>query len=961
MLQPIKRRRPGIAPGMAVLLAFGVTSCVAPATTGFSSLPDAPARTSDGTSSLEQVAAQSRATDTAIRGTLSVPESRAIQAAPDYAAKNATLTLVSLADNLTIVTGRTNADGTFVLGLNGFSPAPGSTYLLEASRGLNNNAAGNEVARFRTFLTWTGGAWTSVSGTAVVINAQTTAVAVISSLDPLNVPPGGTMNKVSGTSLNASPALTNHPNSEIAALATEMLNYLIKDFDPVRNTANIGPSITTLTPSNPAPGGAMTISGSGFSPIQSGNVVLFGAATASIFTASSTALGVFVPPGAPFLGTVTVKTSLGASKEAASYTLSATGGGGGGGGGSVGGLSVSALVPANGAPGDSIMIRGTGFSPVLTDNVVKFAGVDAEVTYADSEMVVAKVPAGAASGPMTITVGGVTKGFFFNFTVPIIASFNPNTGNELTSVTVNGQNFATQGPQSKIRFNGVPSPNITSWFGTQAVGLAPPPSLSARISGPLTVQSDAGIISQSGGPFTARQNVVENFATTNQRNAGTNAAWGSNALQPAAAVTTFTQTNFSANTNVGVLLNASNQVTVQPLAIAHTGQQPGNSWCAQLGVDGTSYFINNGGTVYRYSLLDGSLLGTRAMVYQSSSAAYVYLASENAYAEIGGNAASIYKFNAFAGSYISGGFSHTPFMASNGTHYLLSNGWGSHQITNTSFGGVASPFSLGTTNFSAAGFTGSSTFLYKDSAAATITTLMALTYPSPSSAATSLPFSIGSTGLSNIGSPTIGSNGTHLFILGSNAAYNGGALSLFKFNVSGSAITLGSGSTGTSVTSAISLPASSLWDTVTFNRTLPAGTTLTVDVLDGATNAVLMSNVSIGASLNGITAASIKLRANLTGAVAAVPVLTSWSVTTRPSYAISNGYDTGTNYGVYETPVITANNANYAFEYSDSADNSAWGSWVSDITTLSRRYIRYRVNFSGSNTQITRITLPYTY
>ncbi|HEY9899570.1 MAG TPA: IPT/TIG domain-containing protein [Pantanalinema sp.] len=924
-------------------------------------MPDAPARVSDGADAIEHAASQARATDTAIRGALSMPGDRTILAAPDYASKNATLTLVSLSDNLTIVTGRTNADGTFVLSLNGFTPLPGSTFLLEASRGLNNHAAGNDVARFRTFLTWTGGAWTSTSGTSIVINAQTTAVAVISSLDPIDVPPGGTMNKVSGTSLNASPALTNHPDSEIALLATEMLSYLNKDFDPVRNTANIGPSITTLTPSNPTSGGAMIITGSGFSPIQSGNVVRFGAASASIFTASSTALGVFVPPGAPSSGVVTVKTGVGTSKEAAAYALSASGGGGGSGGGSAGGLSISALVPANGAPGDSIMIRGTGFSTTLSDNVVKFAGVDAEVTYADSDMVVAKVPAGAASGPMTVTVGGVTKGFFFNFTVPIIASFSPNTGNELTSVTVNGQNFATQGPQSKIRFNGTPSPNITSWFGTQAVGLAPPPSLTARISGPLTVQSDAGIISQSGGPFTARQNVVENFATTNQKNGSTNAAWGSNALQPASAVTTFTQSNFSANTNVGVALNGSNQLTMLPAVMAHTGQQPGGSWATQLGVDGASYFFGNGsGTVYRYSLFDGSSMGTRGMG-TNSAGSYVYLPTENLYAEFGPNNAAIYKYNAFAGSQVTSGYSHTSFLATNGTHYLVNSNWGNYSIIGTGLGAVANPWSLTNSGgLAAAGFTGSPTFLLKNSTAASITTLQALTYPGGANDTVNLPFTIGSTGLS-MAYPTIGSNGTDLFILGSNAAYNGGALSLFRFKVNGSAITFASGASGTSLTSAFALPASSIWDTLTFNGTVPAGTALTVDVLDGSTNAVLMSNVSSGTSLNGLAAGSLKLRATMTGGNTAVPLLTSWSVTTRPSFAISNGYDTGTNYGVYESPVINANNGSYTIQYQDSADNNAWGSWVSDITTLTRRYIRFKVNFSASNTQITRITLPYTY
>ncbi len=70
------------------------------------------------------------------------------------------------------------------------------------------------------------------------------------------------------------------------------------------------------------------------------------------------------------------------------------------------------------------------------------------------------------------------------------------------------------------------------------------------------------------------------------------------------------------------------------------------------------------------------------------------------------------------------------------------------------------------------------------------------------------------------------------------------------------------------------------WTTLNFNANTPAGTSVTIDVLDAANN-VLASNVPNGANLNslGITAPSIKLRANLSTSNAALtPTLLDWNV-----------------------------------------------------------------------------------
>ncbi|HUU69891.1 MAG TPA: dockerin type I repeat-containing protein [Planctomycetota bacterium] len=73
------------------------------------------------------------------------------------------------------------------------------------------------------------------------------------------------------------------------------------------------------------------------------------------------------------------------------------------------------------------------------------------------------------------------------------------------------------------------------------------------------------------------------------------------------------------------------------------------------------------------------------------------------------------------------------------------------------------------------------------------------------------------------------------------------------------------------------------WDTLTYGATVPAGTTLTVDVLD-ASGQVLAASVPSGSSLStlGITQTAIKLRADMASTSTDVtPVLHDWCVTWR--------------------------------------------------------------------------------
>lgn len=89
-------------------------------------------------------------------------------------------------------------------------------------------------------------------------------------------------------------------------------------------------------------------------------------------------------------------------------------------------------------------------------------------------------------------------------------------------------------------------------------------------------------------------------------------------------------------------------------------------------------------------------------------------------------------------------------------------------------------------------------------------------------------------------------------------------------------------SSGTLVSNAINGPAGFYdWGNLTFTKSTPLGTALTVDVLRASDNALLVSNVATGTDLSTVISnseTSIKLRANFSGDGSNTSTLSDWSV-----------------------------------------------------------------------------------
>ena len=121
-------------------------------------------------------------------------------------------------------------------------------------------------------------------------------------------------------------------------------------------------------------------------------------------------------------------------------------------------VSVIEFTPNSGAIGTEVTIFGTAFSSTPANNTVKFNGVTATVTFSTPTQIVTTVPAGATTGPISVTTSagtGVSSSPFVvtSPTAPTITGFSPTTGSQGTAVTVNGTNFDPVSQNNKLRFS----------------------------------------------------------------------------------------------------------------------------------------------------------------------------------------------------------------------------------------------------------------------------------------------------------------------------------------------------------------------------------------------------------------------------------------------------------------------------------------------------------------------------
>ena len=101
--------------------------------------------------------------------------------------------------------------------------------------------------------------------------------------------------------------------------------------------------------------------------------------------------------------------------------------------------TVASLSPAIGPINASVVIHGSGFGDAQYDGTVQFSGINASITSWSDTQITALVPPGDYSGPVNVTVAGIT-GPTQNFTVNTSAQITDSLGrsSSYTSIMIGG-------------------------------------------------------------------------------------------------------------------------------------------------------------------------------------------------------------------------------------------------------------------------------------------------------------------------------------------------------------------------------------------------------------------------------------------------------------------------------------------------------------------------------------------
>ncbi|WP_245815293.1 Ig-like domain-containing protein [Hymenobacter gelipurpurascens] len=163
--------------------------------------------------------------------------------------------------------------------------------------------------------------------------------------------------------------------------------------------------------------------------------------------------------------------------------------------------------PTAGPVGTQVNIAGSGLGAVTA---VRFNGTNATFSLANSNKIVATVPAGATSGLISLSTASSTLTSSTAFTVtpaaPTISSFTPGSGPVGAQVTLTGTNLTGT---TAVRFNGVSATTFTVQSATSLRMTVP----AGATKGKITLTTPGGT-AQSKDQFTVTNTAARLVATT---------------------------------------------------------------------------------------------------------------------------------------------------------------------------------------------------------------------------------------------------------------------------------------------------------------------------------------------------------------------------------------------------------------------------------------------------------------
>lgn len=235
---------------------------------------------------------------------------------------------------------------------------------------------------------------------------------------------------------------------------------LTASFDNVSVTPGTMPIISRVSPASGGIGTTVTVTGTSFGTSQGTSTIKFnGVAATSVTSWSNTQIVAAVPSSAS-TGPVTVVVSSISSNTNFSFTLYNP--------------VVSSVSPPVGQYGSTIVVTGSGFgNSQTTGSQVSFNGASGNVISWSNTSIQVAVPQNATSGPLTVSVGGVTSNSIsFSIESLSVTSISPSIGPAGGLVTITGSGFGATQTSSSVDFYGT-SATVQSWSDTQIVAVVP--------------------------------------------------------------------------------------------------------------------------------------------------------------------------------------------------------------------------------------------------------------------------------------------------------------------------------------------------------------------------------------------------------------------------------------------------------------------------------------------------------
>jgi hypothetical protein len=401
--------------------------------------------------------------------------------------------------------------------------------------------------------------------------------------------------------------------------------------------AAICPAVTGYTPQTGAVGQEVTITGTGFTNMTT---VAFSAnANATVIFDSDTQIRAVVPATA-VTGPIKVGQPNCPDAQAGTFTVT------------VPCPTADSLTPTGASVGDTVTITGTnllGVTGVKFNGGVLGGGVAATFTVVNAVTITATVPAGAATGPITLEKTGCADANSPQFTVigpvncPTVAAVNPALSAIGSTVTLTGTNFTGV---TEVNFVGVDQPSIpaTSFTvvnNTTITAVVPP---NAGF-GPVTVKkptcADAGSPDYLPCGSTVIIYVEDGTAESTQGNA----THFINRITPGAYPATLTAIDirFDANQNVPQGTNFTLLAAGHPNGLADINNTTFQTKAVQVGTLGqfTPYTLDTPITITSGDFLvgfTGVTVGTPGLVDTTTPQGRSYISQDGAnFFELAGN------------------------------------------------------------------------------------------------------------------------------------------------------------------------------------------------------------------------------------------------------------------------------------------------------------------------------------